>query len=153
MRRVEYREKRQAALVRRSLERFASFWDENDAKRVLAVIEVLPYFAIDLASLKHPAFFEERETRLLHLVLRSGERYEDPGGHTAKGERTPPLPVRVRESQGASIPYIALPFSAPLLRGVVVGPKNPARLEEVQERVTALGYPRVLVRRSAAPYR
>ena len=57
MRRVEYRERRQAALVRRSLERFASFWDENDARRVLAVIEVLPYFAIDLASLKHPAFF------------------------------------------------------------------------------------------------
>jgi len=153
MKDVLYSLRRQVSLLQDTLRIFASWWSLGDAGKT-AVQSVLPDFAVDLLSLKHPSFFEEREVRMVHVVLRDGNALHDPGGHTDHTPSVSGVEVRYRQIEGVSRPYIALPIEAEsLITGVVLGPKNPREPVDVQAALAARGLPWVRVRRSAAPYR
>lgn len=128
MKEVLYRKVEQELLVRGSLQSFASWWRKGDRASTQAVLDVLPEFAMDLLSLKHPSFFEEQEV--------------------------PGVQVNRRNLLGETAPYIALSIDAPaLLTGVALGPKNASPKVEVEKKLAAVGLAGLSVTRSASPYR
>ncbi len=154
MKDVLYDQEEQETLILQSLRKFHFYWQRGGRAGRLAVAEVLPEFAIDLITLKHPTFFEEQEVRMVHLVTRLDDWWVDPGGHDQEDRKFPGVSVKMRERSGLQIPYIALPLHDPnAITAVVLGPKNPESLEEVRERLLLQGLYNVTVRRSAVPYR
>jgi hypothetical protein len=153
MKMVLYDQDEQKTLVRSSLQNFAEWWRmEEDAAR-MAVMEVLPDFAMDLLSLKHPSFYDEQEVRMVRLLTLGAASFVDPGGNLASGP-APVMPVQSRISRGMDTQYIALPLDlAGLVTGVVLGPKNPMRPEEVKAKLAEFGLPDARVLRSTSPYR
>lgn len=152
MKDVLYNFRDQVRVVYRSLLAFASWSLRGDAG-LKAVLEVLPYFAVDLLSLKHPGFFEEQEVRMIHLLSQEGESLSDPGGHTESSPAVSGVEVQRRQVRGEAHPYVALPIDlAKILTGVVLGPKNPHDPKEVEARLQIAGMPAVRIRRSVVPY-
>lgn len=150
---VLYDTKMQDQLVEKSLLCFAKWW-EKDRIGQQVVVDILPNLVIDLLALKHPSFFEEQEVRLLHLVVRSGERYSDPGGHTRSEPRARGRQVRYRQVRGHSEPYIALPFDPTILiKKVMLGPKNPHSIHDIESKLKQAGLNETKVNRSSCPYR
>ncbi|WP_429597218.1 DUF2971 domain-containing protein [Variovorax sp. PvP013] len=153
MKTVLYDQREQEALVRYSLQSFANWWRRDEKAAKMAVMEVLPSFAMDLLSLKHPSFYEEQEVRMVRLLVRDGSSFVDPGGTLASGP-APALPIHSRSSRGIEAPYIALPIDmADLVTGIVLGPKNSMLPHEVNAKLAECGLPRVRVWKSTSPYR
>ncbi len=153
MKLVEYDRKRQGRLVRASLKLFASWWARG-AAGAQAVIENLPWLAVDLLSLKHPSFFEEQEVRLVHLLVERDGVLEDPGGHIGAIDVVAAVPICYRLSRGVPTPYIAIAMDpGQVISGVVLGPRNPHPVSEVRKELVRRGLKGVSVRRSSSPYR
>jgi hypothetical protein len=116
--------------------------------------------AADLAALKNPAFKEEQEVRLLHLLdfeeSNSSLRLVDAGGRTFTKE-VQGVPVSFRMRQNAPVAYIDLDFSdvgeTNPIKQVIVGPKNGALLSGISVFLETIGLGGVEVRRSQASYR
>lgn len=116
--------------------------------------------AMDLSAYKNPAFGEEKEVRLIHLVGleesgRSHRLVDQPG--RAFGCEHGPLPVNFIMKQGSPVPHLDLSFIGPAgqspIRQVIVGPKNQSLLTSISIMLETLGIPGVEVIRSAASYR
>jgi hypothetical protein len=154
MRRVLYDTAEQEQLVLSTLRLFNTYWKKRSDAGLLAIRDVLPDFAIDLLSLKHPSFFEEREVRAIHLLVREEDRMLDPGGHTVDQRHVQGRSVEYRSRNGVSLPYISIPLPCPaIIVGVTLGPKNELSLEEVEASLSAFGLRDVEVVRSCSPYR
>lgn len=153
MKAVVYDRREQLRLIRNSLRTFSDWWGRGEREAV-AVVNVIRSFSIDLLALKHPSFFEEREVRMIHLLVHDGGDYRDPGGWTEAHGPVPPVQVRRRECQGRSMPFVALPFDpASQISAVVLGPKNRTSAAEVRRKLGCAGLDGVQVRRSRSPYR
>jgi Protein of unknown function (DUF2971) len=116
--------------------------------------------AFDLNSFKNPAFSEEDEVRLLHLVnfqkSNSTLRLVDPGG-TSFGQPAVPQAISFHMSSSTPVAHVDLTFTGkgnkwPIVE-VVLGPKNDSLLSGVSVFLETLNLPNVRVRKSAASYR
>jgi len=116
--------------------------------------------AFDLAALKNPAFAEEKEIRLAHVLTfeKSGSflRLKDDGGQ-AFGKKSKGVPVSFRMRNSTPVSYIDLDFTnkgkITPIKEVVVGPKNPALVSGVAVFLETIGLKSVNVKRSKASYR
>lgn len=116
--------------------------------------------AMDLSAYKNPAFDEEKEVRLLHLVRfqRSGQGnklVDEPG--IAFGSHQEALPVKFFMKEGAPVPHLDLTFIGPdgesPIREVIIGPKNQSLTSAISIMLETLGLTDVQVTRSRASYR
>ncbi|WP_017357304.1 DUF2971 domain-containing protein [Stenotrophomonas sp.] len=108
-----------------------------------------------LESFKHPAFEQEGEIRLTHIVHRvesgAGFRLE-----SANKKMTEPK-IQFRLRNGVPAPFLDFPLPGNDERGhpirdVILGPKNPASPEQISVMLETMRFPDVRVRRSSAPY-
>lgn len=69
------------------------------------------HFAVDLFSVKHPCFADEREVRISRMLVReNGGQLTDVGGNRIDGADTPALPVGLRNGRFGQTRYVALPL-------------------------------------------
>ncbi|MCP5158079.1 MAG: DUF2971 domain-containing protein [Gammaproteobacteria bacterium] len=116
--------------------------------------------AADLAAMKNPAFSEEKEVRLIHLVNfePSGDflKLQSTGGTAFEKPLDPP---RIQYEMRGSVPnpFVDLTFQESGvntgLREVVIGPCNEARTTAIKIYLETLGLGGVNVTKSAASYR
>jgi hypothetical protein len=114
----------------------------------------------DLASLKNPAFFEESEVRLLHVlnVEPSNESFKlTSAGGIAFGEEAAATPISFLMRKNSPVPYVDMSFTSKkygtAIKEVVLGPKNDSLMVGVSIFLETVGLPLVNVRKSAASYR
>jgi hypothetical protein len=118
-------------------------------------------FGLDLCAYKHPAFAEEIEIRRVHVTgvaLNEEERRLIPlGAIDGDGvRRSGPVPVNYRVRNGVQIPYVSLDITdggknSPI-KEIVLGPKNPDSEANVEMFLTGVGWNKVKIHRSDAPY-
>lgn len=113
--------------------------------------------AVDLSSYKNPAFAEEGEVRLVHVInftpSGSSMKLVDPGGR----EGYVPQPVKFFMKNGCPVPHLDIPFMEPNfdnpIKKVVVGPRNDSLSAGISVFLETCGIPNVEVIRSVASYR
>lgn len=114
----------------------------------------------DLAAYKNPAFSEEKEVRLVHILdfeqSNDALRLEDAGG-CAFGKKAKGVPVQFRMRESIPVAYIELDFSnknkVNPIKEVVIGPKNQSMPLGISICLETLGIGSVNVRKSKASYR
>jgi hypothetical protein len=117
--------------------------------------------AADLAAYKNPAFAEEGEVRLLHLLNVDWDDMQRPRLKSAGGEsfgiELQPLEVVYTMRGSVPVPHVDLGFDDPEgahpIVEVILGPKNDAIPVGVNIFLETLGLDNVQVRRSGASYR
>lgn len=123
-------------------------------------VEICTVLAFDLASYKNPAFSEEKEVRLVHLVNfeKSNESLKlvDNGG-TAFGIESKGQEIKFLMSQNAPKTYIDLDFSnngkiSPI-KEVIIGPKNSVMQSAISVYLETLNIGNVNIKKSKASYR
>jgi hypothetical protein len=108
-----------------------------------------------LASLKNPSFYEEKEVRIIHLLVKDegNKIWVDGGGHNAKGEIIPGIPVLTRNNISQEIPYIDMPLvDSSIIKKVILGPKNSSSIATIKEKLNSLDLKHVHVERSSSTY-
>lgn len=116
--------------------------------------------AWDLAAFKNPAFSEEREVRLLHVIGYEGSNKTAKlidGGGTAFGRPLPPQQIKFRMKGPAPVPYLDIDFTdegqvTPIAK-IILGPKNDASPLSISIFLETLGVPNVEITKSNASYR
>jgi hypothetical protein len=116
--------------------------------------------SFDLAALKNPAFREEKEIRLIHLLnfepSSNFQRLVDPGGFSF-GKQREGLQVMFRMRSNVPVAFIDYDFTnggvINPIKEVVVGPANDALLTGISVFLETLGLSSVVVRQSKASYR
>lgn len=131
--------------------------EQNDEQQFFSFCVML---AADLAAMKNPAFSEEKEVRLIHLV-----NFEESGnflrlassGGTAFGKPLDPPEIKFHMRGSVPCPYVDMPFSETKQRGsvrqVVVGPSNEARSTAIMVYLETLGLSDIEVIKYSASYR
>lgn len=116
--------------------------------------------AFDLAAYKNPAFSEEKEIRLTHLLTfeKSNNflRLVDSGGQ-AFGKRSKAVPISFRMRDNAPVTFIEQDFTnlgriSPV-KEVIIGPKNNVLPTAISVFLETLGIGSVNIKRSKASYR
>lgn len=116
--------------------------------------------AWDLAAFKNPAFAEEKEVRLLHVIgyetSNKTAKLVDSGG-TAFGKPWTPEQIKFRMKGSTPVPYQDMDFTdegqvAPIVE-VIVGPKNDVNPWSLSTFLESLGVPNVNIKKSSASYR
>lgn len=182
LKRIEYHETRQEIIIKQSLLELQDIWRKTGGVIAASNIHpnpnifpdlkyptpqsrevrlsswaawshVLSEFAMDLSSLKHPTFFEEKEYRIIRAIEYSNGKYYDHGA----GSRGGPLPVKERMRGSDKIAYIEFPFDpncdGNIVRTVVLGPKNPEDADTVYTRIVQAGFRNCALKRSSTTYR
>lgn len=116
--------------------------------------------AFDLAGYKNPAFAEEREVRLVHLLdfEKSNDFFKltDAGGH-AFGKECKGSPVLFRMRENIPIAFTEFDFSnsnnVNPIKEVIIGPKNQASSTAISIFLETIGIGSVEIRKSEASYR
>lgn len=116
--------------------------------------------AFDLAAFKNPAFVEEKEVRLVHLLdfEESNDflRLVDAGGQFF-GEEVEGVPIQFRMRRGEPVPYIELDFSNKNtinpIKEIIIGPKNDVMPATISIFLETSGIGSVKIRKSEASYR
>ena len=155
MKNICYNKKEQEELIFNSLIVFHKWWEKLKDDNLSIMIDPLLAFSMDLASLKNPSFYEEQEVRVIHLLTknRDNNTWFDAGGHNAKEESIPGLPVLSRVSINKDIPYIDMPLiDQNSIQKVILGSKNPESIDSVREKLNFLGLSHVLVEKSLSTY-
>lgn len=160
MKEVSYNEKAQRKLLLNSLNSFNRYWKKSrkfsDSELIEIFGDALACFSADIASLKHPCFFEEKEVRGVHLLVRkkgAKDKWDDASGHNIHGS-TEGVPVLSRKRGNKNITYISLPLvDEKIISEIVIGPKNKTSVEELEVKLMKIGFGHVRVRKSELPYR
>lgn len=115
---VTYDDDHQMSLVNDRLQCYVKGIEEHDSKATIKA--AIGIWGISAAS-KHPCFREERESRILMLLMSDAE-------WTLEGAPNPPnnLQMQFRTARDQIIPYFIMPFPTDLVTDIVIGPKNPA---------------------------
>lgn len=133
---------------------------EEQAPRGSEFFDACALLACDLASFKNPAFVEEGEVRLVHLLefQKSNEALKlvDPGG-ISFGVDMRPQQVKFRMNGSTPVAYLDIGFTSdkalrPIVE-VILGPKNDSLPSGVSVFLETLAHPEVRIRRSRASYR
>lgn len=156
MRPVTYDKSIQYEEILSKLVRLHQFWiEENENYEKIDFFA--KGFAVDLNYYKNPAFFEEREVRIVRLVVKDFEKdfYVDVGGNSEL-KTISPLEIKIRERAGEKITYIELPIDIPgyqIIKEVILGPKCKIDHEEVVEKLKTVGLSEVEIKKSTITYR
>ncbi|MFD0766675.1 DUF2971 domain-containing protein [Mucilaginibacter lutimaris] len=116
--------------------------------------------AFDLAAFINPAFNEEKEIRLVHLLNfeQSNDfmKLKDIGGH-AFGKKKSPETIQFRTRGYGILPFIDIDFSnegkVNPIKEVVIGPKNQMLPTAISVFLETIGIGKVKIKRSTASYR
>lgn len=131
--------------------------EENDEEQFF---QFCVHLAADLAAMKNPAFEEEAEVRLVHLLnfVPSGRflRLEAIGG-TAFDVPFPPPKISFQMRGSVPSPYIDMSYCESdgqhAIKEVILGPRNDARETAISAFLESVGLSSVEIKRSAASYR
>lgn len=123
-------------------------------------METCAVLACDLASYKNPAFVEESEVRLLHMVVfaksNKGLKLQSVGGE-AFGESAGAEPIGFTMRGSVPVPHVDLsildPNGAHPVAEVLLGPRNDALPSAVSVFLETCGIGNVHVKKSVASYR
>ncbi len=88
-------------------------WNE-DQSDLATLQDFARRVVMDMFTIKHPAYADEREVRISRMLIRANDAYADPGGNASDGARVQPTNVLVRKGRYGDVAYIALPLN---LRG------------------------------------
>jgi hypothetical protein len=157
---VEYNVDNQVEEIKTFIRAVHKVESEEDVKQGTDFFHACVRLAFDLSSFKNPAFSEEDEVRLVHMVnfepSNGSLRLVDPGG-TAFGEPALPLDVGFHMSGSTPVPHLDLPFIVDArpcpIAEVVLGPKNDSMPSGVSVMLETIGLANVHVRKSEASYR
>lgn len=116
--------------------------------------------AFDLAAFKNPAFKEEQEVRLVHLlnieISNDSAKLLNPGG-TAFGKEVKGVPIQFRMRDNAPIAFIEQDFTNDgkinPIKEVIIGPKNNVLPTTLLVFLETIGIGSVSIERSKASYR
>ncbi len=160
--RVEYDENKQLKEVKHFIKSIHKVESElNEGKKFGEdFIRTCQTLSFDLASFKNPAFKEEKEIRLIHLVnfIRSNSflKLEDPGG-TYFGKLKEGEEIKFLMTQNAPKTYIDIDFTnqgkVNPIKEVIIGPKNDVRETAISVYLETLGIENVTIKKSKASYR
>ncbi len=122
--------------------------------------EICALLSADLTSFKNPAFKEEKEIRLIHILNfeKSNEflKLVDRGG-TYFGKEYDGQEVKFRMEKNLPIAYIDFNFVNPAgenpIKEVILGPKNDSRITAIAVYLETLNLPNVKISKSIASYR
>lgn len=117
-------------------------------------------YGYDLSAFKNPAFSEEKEIRLIHLIdfQRSNDflKLVDKGGIYFGEERTGEQ-VKFRIKQDIPTPYIEFDFTnngkINPIKEVIIGPKNDVKVSAISIFLETIGVENVKIEKSKASYR
>lgn len=116
--------------------------------------------AFDLAGFKNPAFAEEKEVRMVHVLdfepSNDSMRLKDAGGHSF-GKDCEGLPVLFRMRDNIPIAFIEQDFSNSgninPIKEVIIGPKNDVLPSAISIFLETIGIGSVKIKKSKASYR
>ena len=157
---VEYDRRTQIQEVKSFILAIHDVESKEVTPRSLDFIYACAAFASNLASFKNPAFIEEDEVRLVHLLnfQESNETLKlvDAGG-TSLGAAIPPQQVKFHMKGSVPVAYLDIVFKSdeevrPIVE-VVLGPKNDALPSGVSVFLETLAHSGVRIRTSRASYR
>jgi hypothetical protein len=157
---VQYNKKKQIQELKTVIRTLHSVEETEPLKFGPDFERVCTGIAFDLAAFKNPAFVEEKEVRLVHVLSfePSNGRLKlvDDGG-TAFSKSAVRQPILFRARESVPVPYIELDFSdvgrINPIKEVIVGPKNPVLTSAVSVFLETVGVGSVSVKRSNASYR
>lgn len=157
---VEYRERKQINEVKRIIRALHEVEKDEKEKFGEEFINACSTIGFDLASYKNPAFSEELEVRLVHLInfkeSNGSFKLIDNGG-TAFGKQTEGQDVKFLMTQDAPKAYLDLSFTnggkVSPIKQVIIGPKNFVRTTAISVYLETLGISNVDILRSKASYR
>ncbi|MDD5150934.1 MAG: DUF2971 domain-containing protein [Flavobacterium sp.] len=159
---VEYIEKKQILEVKKIVK--AIYDVEQSQSKVEKFgqdfMEICTMLAFDLASYKNPAFSEEKEVRIVHLInfekSNKSLKFVDYGG-TAFGEESKGQEIKFLMSGNAPKTYIDLDFSNNgkvfPIKEVIIGPKNLTMPSAISVYLETLNIGNVNIKKSKASYR
>ena len=132
---------------------------ENENKYGIDFFDTCTRLAVDLAAFKNPAFSEEMEIRLLHLLNFETSngffKLVDNGGFYF-GEMVDGQEVKFRMADNLPVPYIDINFTNKStinpIKEVYVGPKNNSNLTAIAVFLETVGLGNVTVKKSVASY-
>ncbi len=157
---VEYNEKKQIKEIKAMVKALHEVEESEDEKFGEYFMNASIEIAYDLTSYKNPAFSEEKEVRLVHLVnfIKSNNSLKivDPGG-TAFGKNSAPQEIKFLMSQNAPKTYLDIDFSNGEknfpIKEVIIGPKNTVLSSAISVYLETLNIKNVEIKRSKASYR
>lgn len=110
IRSVVYDEQEVDRLLRAGLSVVQEQYDEHP-EDVATLMDFARHLVVDLFTIKHPCFADEREVRISRMLVRSDAgQLEDVGGNRTDGATTPPLLVANRTGAFGETVYVALPL-------------------------------------------
>ncbi|MCA3598233.1 MAG: DUF2971 domain-containing protein [Methylobacterium sp.] len=156
--RVLYNEIEQITEVKSLIRALHELETEDNHKRGADFIEACQNLAIDIASLKNPAFSEEMEIRLVHAVNFKREnnivKIKSVGGTNWGRDFSPPS-VEFRFRREIPCPFVSIPFhnrqESPI-KEIILGPRNEALETGVEAYLSTIGYEGFQIRKSKASY-
>ena len=157
---VEYNEKKQIKEIKAMIKALHEVEESEDEKFGEDFINACVEIANDLTSYKNPAFSEEKEVRLVHLVnfIKSNNSLKivDPGG-IAFGKDFAAQEIKFLMSQNAPKTYLDIDFSNGEknfpIKEVIIGPKNTVLSSAISVYLETLNIKNVEIKRSKASYR
>jgi hypothetical protein len=157
---VLYNEKEQIEELKNRI--LAVFEVEKSEKKKFSkqFFETCFRIACDLSSYKNPAFIEEQEVRLIHVLNFEQSsiflKLVDHGG-TAFGRKVNGQQVNFRMKGSLPVPFLDLDFTNSNkinpIKEVIVGPKNDAQLTAISVFLETIGIESVNLKKSTASYR
>ena len=157
---VEYDHRAQIEEVKQFVLALHTVESEEEVPRADNFFKACAQLACDLASFKNPAFLEEDEVRLVHLLNFKNSndtlKLVDVGG-TSFGVDVPPQQVKFRMNGSTPVAYLDIDFTnggavSPIAE-VVLGPKNDSVPSGTSVFLETLSHTGVKIRRSRASYR
>lgn len=108
--RVLYEPEMVAAALKSMLTVLQEQWEE-DKQDFHTLQDFARHIVMDLFTIKHPSYADEREVRISRMVNRSGGIYFDPGGNARGNLHVPPNEVQTRRGRHGDVAYINLPLN------------------------------------------
>ena len=99
-----------AAALKAMLTVLQEQWQEDQAD-FATLQEFARRIVMDMFTIKHPSYADEREVRISRMVIRDGAGYFDPGGNGRGGAGIPANDVQVRNGRYGDVFYITLPLN------------------------------------------
>ncbi len=131
----------------------------NGSKNDESFINCCMDFAVRLSSFKNPAFQEELEIRMVHVIQIDRSDINNPQykfcGGIENGEKCKEYKINFRMNGSNPTPFIDLDFNHDInpIKEVILGPKNNARETDVSLAMSSLDCKNVKVKKSEASYR
>lgn len=153
---VEYNRRKQYKTILYFLVKAHKIW-ERENQNFEKIDFISTGFSIDLNYLKNSAFSEEKEARIVRLVVKDSKKneYIDVGGNSQL-QVIRPLEVKKRIRNGEDILYIELPLEIPnqqIIKEIILGPKCSIDIDKLKSKLQSLNKNNIKIHKSKISYR